>query len=355
MIVKLSHVRFIILKRGGFMETKSIRKLALTVNTIILMLVFGLMSFFYICKVHFLTIFSIPTSMIYLIGYFLIYKNRLDYYVWMVFSWLTLYMGITTICLGYNYGFHLYCFSMIPTMFVSEYISHKLKKNGLKALRVSLIIAVFYLICTGYVSVFGPVYQTNIKAATVFWIFNAITVFSFLIYYSNYLIRSIIRSEEKLLEIAHVDRLTQLYNRHYMTKCMEAISCDGTGSFLAMADIDKFKNINDTYGHNGGDEVLKTVSSIMKNECEGCEVARWGGEEFLILSATPLSDGKDMMEKLRKKIESSPVHFEGKEIHVTITIGVAIRQPEQSLDSWISEADKKLYFGKNNGRNRVIE
>lgn len=337
------------------MESKSITKLVYTVNTIILMLVYGLMFFFYLCKVHFLTIFSIPTSMIYLIGYYLIYKNKLDYYVWMVFSWLTLYMGVTTICLGYNYGFHLYCFSMIPTMFVSEYISYKLKKKSLKALHISLIIAVFYMFCTGYISIFGPVYQTSAKAETVFWIFNAISVFSFLIFYSNYLIRAIIRSEEKLTEIAHIDRLTNLYNRHYMTKRMETLPCNETGSFLAMADIDKFKNINDTYGHNGGDEVLKAVSSVMKNECTDCEIARWGGEEFLIFSAAPLADGKDMLEKLRKKIENSPVCFEGQEIHVTITIGMAIKQPDQSIDSWINEADKKLYFGKNNGRNRVIE
>ncbi|MBO5382863.1 MAG: hypothetical protein J6A30_01035 [Ruminococcus sp.] len=153
------------------MELVTAKKLSYTVNTVILMLVFGLMGFFHICEVTFLTIFSIPTAMIYLIGYYLIKKERLALYVWAVYFWLTLYMGLTTICLGYGYGFHLYCFSMIPTMFVTEYISYKLNKKTMKiksmnAIHISGAIAVFYLLCTGYVSIFGPIYNVRKNAAT---------------------------------------------------------------------------------------------------------------------------------------------------------------------------------------------
>ena len=224
------------------MELKSIKKLSLTVNTVILIMVFGLMFFFHLCNVTFLVYFSIPTSMIYVIGYCLIHKNKLNIYVWLVFFWLTFYMGVTTICLGYDYGFHLYCFSMIPTMFVAEYMSYKLKKRSLWAFNVSILIAFFYLICTGYVASFGPVYEVNSKTASAFfWIFNAMTVFGFLIFYSKYLIYSIIKSEEKLSEIAHSDRLTQLYNRHYMLQQLEAVCEMDKDCFLAMADIDFFK------------------------------------------------------------------------------------------------------------------
>lgn len=342
------------------MELVTAKKLSYTVNTVILMLVFGLMGFFHICEVTFLTIFSIPTAMIYLIGYYLIKKERLALYVWAVYFWLTLYMGLTTICLGYGYGFHLYCFSMIPTMFVTEYISYKLNKKTMKiksmnAIHISGAIAVFYLLCTGYVSIFGPIYNVRKNAATFFWIFNAVTVFGFLIFYSNYLIKSIKKSEDELTEMAHLDRLTQLYNRHYMMERLEALSDKTEESFLAMVDIDLFKKINDTYGHNGGDEVLKSLSALMQNECPECEISRWGGEEFLILSATPLSNGKAMLEKLNMKVASTPVGFDGQDIHVTITIGMAVRKSGQSVDLWIQEADEKLYYGKNNGRNRVVE
>jgi diguanylate cyclase (GGDEF)-like protein len=338
------------------MELKSIKKLSLTVNTVILIMVFGLMFFFHLCNVTFLVYFSIPTSMIYVIGYCLIHKNKLNIYVWLVFFWLTFYMGVTTICLGYDYGFHLYCFSMIPTMFVAEYMSYKLKKRSLWAFNVSILIAFFYLICTGYVASFGPVYEVNSKTASAFfWIFNAMTVFGFLIFYSKYLIYSIIKSEEKLSEIAHSDRLTQLYNRHYMLQQLEAVCEMDKDCFLAMADIDFFKKINDTYGHNAGDEVLKNVSSIIKSECSECIIARWGGEEFLIFSASELSNGKEMLESLRKKIEETIIEFDNHSIHTTVTIGMAIKKSGQTVELWIQEADNKLYTGKNNGRNRVIE
>ena len=109
------------------MELKSIKKLSLTVNTVILIMVFGLMFFFHLCNVTFLVYFSIPTSMIYVIGYCLIHKNKLNIYVWLVFFWLTFYMGVTTICLGYDYGFHLYCFSMIPSVHLFRIIGSVLR------------------------------------------------------------------------------------------------------------------------------------------------------------------------------------------------------------------------------------
>lgn len=336
------------------MKLSHVQKFSAAVNTVILLMVFGLMAFFHLCKVHFLTMFSIPTAMIYFIGYYLIYKEKLLAYVWMVYCWLTFYMGVTTVCLGYGYGFHLYCFSMIPTIFVTEYISYKTNKKSVKALPVSIVVALFYVICTGYVAFFGPVYHPDQKFAAFFWIFNAVTVFGFLIFYSRYLITSIISSQEKLIEAAHVDRLTHLYNRHYMLERLEEVPADGRESFLAMSDIDNFKKINDTYGHNGGDEVLKTVADKIKNICSSCIVARWGGEEFLILSSEPLPDGKDMLERLRKNIESESISFEGQEIRVTLTIGMAVRKSGQSIDKWVQDADNKLYIGKNSGKNKVV-
>lgn len=337
------------------MEQVFIKKFTYGVNTVILALVFGLMYFFYVCDVSFLVYFSIPTALVYFIGYYMIYKGYLARYVTFIYSWLTFYMGVTTICLGYGYGFHLYCFSMIPITFVTRYIGYKLNHKGMNAMVASIAIAVFYLVCTGYVAYFGPVYKRDQKIGAFFWIFNAITVFSFLIFYSNYLIRTITESEEKLKEIAHIDRLTRLYNRHYMLSCLEEISPDDCGRTLAMADIDNFKKINDTYGHNAGDEVLKTISDIMKKVCDGCEIARWGGEEFLILSPEGSGSDKEILEKMRQTIEATPVVFDGHTINVTVTVGMGQRKSGQSIDTWIQSVDEKLYYGKNNGKNRVIE
>ena len=337
------------------MNLSSIKKFASIVNTVILLLVFGLTGFFKACDVSFLTYFSIPTAMVYIFGFYLIHKGKLTVYVRMVYFWLTLYMGVTTLCLGYGYGFHLYCFSMIPTIFVAEYISFRLKKRSLKSIPLSIAICIFYILCTGYVAYFGPLYHRDQKIAAFFWIFNALCVFGFLIFYANFLVKSIIDSEKKLTEAAHIDRLTKLYNRHYMLNRLDSFPSDCDTGFLAMADIDHFKMINDTYGHNAGDEVLKCISHTMSELCRNCEISRWGGEEFLILSSRPVAGIKEMLEYLRKTIEDTPVMYNDKEIRVTITIGYTIRKKGQDIESWIQETDSKLYYGKNNGRNRVIE
>lgn len=342
------------------MEMRKTKKLTYAVNTVILLLVLGLLGFFYMVDAPFLIYFSIPTIGIYLLGYYLISCERLDEYVWIVYIWLTTYMGVTTVCLGYGYGFHLYCFSMIPVMFVSEYFSHRLGRKGLKALPVSLGVAFFYLLCTGYVAYFGPIYVRDQKFAALFWISNALIVFGFLIFYVNYMLNMVINSEQKLREMAQMDRLTKLYNRHYVISRLEAMPAEAIG-FLAMVDIDDFKKINDTYGHSAGDAVLCAVADKMREVCGQYNVARWGGEEFLIFAFGEQADESEIVrrlpetaEELRRKIAESSVPFDGRELKVTVTIGVAIREPGQTTDKWVQEADRKLYVGKKTGKNKVI-
>lgn len=346
-----------VLQKGErLMNDKSIKKVAFLVNTVILFLVFGLMGFFIMFDITFLTYFSIPTAMIYIVGYFLIKKDRLELYVRMVYFWLTLYMGLTTLCLGYGYGFHLYCLSMIPIIFVTEYLSYKIEGKPIPSVKVSIAIAVFYLICTGYVSYKGPIYDRDQSIAAFFWIFNAMIVFGFLIYYSNYLIRLVIYSENKLKDMALRDRLTGLYNRHYMLNYLEGLSKDDSAGVLAMADIDDFKKINDVYGHNAGDMVLESVSDKMTEVCTGCEISRWGGEEFLMY--IPYKDpfyAEDLLEKLRVAIKDEEYTFEDKKINVTLTLGMSLRPVGFGIDEWIQDVDNKLYIGKKSGKNCLIK
>ena len=376
------------------MDIEKAKKVTFAVNTIILILVFGLMGFFYICHATFLVYFSIPTACIYLIGYFLIYKEHLDFYVRMVYLWLTLYMCVTTLCLGYNFGFHLYCMSMIPVIFVTEYITYKLGRPKIGAVKVSIAIGIAYILCTGFVGYFHPIYDIHQKYSMLFWITNALTVFGFLIFYSSWMIKMVTESEEKLQQMAHIDKLTGLYNRHYMLEQLELSDSTKKDRFVAIADIDSFKHINDTYGHNAGDYVLLHLSEIMKETCKNCVVSRWGGEEFLLLYTGKGDDASDnslgqatnntlnnssiktiinvsdktmnnpsahtssfilQMEQLRKTVEASEFIFEGAKINVTITIGLAEYAPDLSTDKWVQKADEGLYYGKTHGKNQVIK
>ena len=334
------------------MDASLIKKLTITINTVILFLVLGLMLFFYMCKATFLVYFSIPTLLVYIIGYVLIHFNRLDIYLRMVYVWLNLYMTICTLCLGYNFGFHLYCLSMIPIIYYSNYMAYKMNARRVKTWIFSLLILSCYLFCTVYVSYNGPIYEESNKYAGIFWITNSVIVFGFLIFYTKTLISNIIKSEENLTRMGYIDQLTGLYNRHYMTDRLEKLWESKEKDSLAMIDIDDFKGINDVYGHNAGDYVLKKIASIMNETCPECIISRWGGEEFLILrKEKTYSD--EIFETLRKAVEATEFSFDDQPIDVTVTIGVSVEDGSY-IDKWIQNADDKLYAGKKSGKNKVV-
>lgn len=165
---------------------------------------------------------------------------------------------------------------------------------------------------------------------------------------------------EKLHLAAMTDSLTGLRNRRYMTmKIEEEIVRYRRAQrvfSLILTDIDHFKNINDRYGHECGDRVLKHVSKILRSSIrEQDYLARWGGEEFLFL--LPETDGKGSLavaEKLRLAIAETSVHCQEPEIRVTMTFGVTEYDQSDNMDTSIREADNALYVGKQRGRNRVV-
>lgn len=163
----------------------------------------------------------------------------------------------------------------------------------------------------------------------------------------------VIESEKKLNSIANIDLLTDLYSRRYMINYLEEYDADDEG-WLAMADVDDFKKINDTYGHNCGDYVLNFIAQKMKNICSNCVISRWGGEEFLIYNGTHDST-HEVLEKLRREIENSECIYKQQKINISLTIGVAQRNADGDIEEWIKRADDRLYYGKNNGKNMVVD
>lgn len=329
--------------------------MALRINTSILLLVFLLAGFFLYCKAMFLVWFSIPTAIVYIYSYALITRNNFYRYIRLVYFWLTLYMTTTTVCLGIGVGFHLYCLSMIPIIFYTEYMGRKLGMRRLISLYVSVAISVCYLVSTVYTAYAGAVYEVDNFIAGTFRLVNSVIVIGFLIYYSRLMLQMITDSENELELLAHQDQLTKLYNRHYMMDKLEEALNEGETSYLAIIDIDDFKMINDTYGHNAGDYVLRNVARIMKEVCDKSLISRWGGEEFLILSAGDVnSNGRTLIERLRSKIEDEDFTFNDQHIKVTITAGLSALERGRSVDDWIKESDDNLYSGKKNGKNQVV-
>mgnify|MGYP000234371676 CR=1 FL=1 len=165
-------------------------------------------------------------------------------------------------------------------------------------------------------------------------------------------------TKEKLIlqGLSSRDSLTGLFNRFKLEEAFEYEQKQSnryeTDLSIIMIDIDDFKSVNDTYGHNIGDVFLKEIAEILKTSFRDVDtVGRWGGEEFLILlPKTNLEDSKKIAEKVRKEIELYKFTEIGNK---TASFGVATHSNNESLSSLLNRADKALYAAKENGRNRV--
>ena len=171
-------------------------------------------------------------------------------------------------------------------------------------------------------------------------------------------------SYSTILQYATLDALTNLNNRRqFETRLGQEISItkrQGKPLCAMMIDIDFFKSVNDTYGHAAGDEVLRTVAGIIKQALRESDIpARYGGEEFaVLLPFTHLDEAKIVGERLRKSVETTPITInqeteDEKQINVTISMGLAEFNTQESGEALFERADKALYEAKTNGRNQV--
>lgn len=161
---------------------------------------------------------------------------------------------------------------------------------------------------------------------------------------------------EKLNFMAFRDGLTGLYNRRYVVgDLVEEIrinESDVKKNVLIMADIDDFKKINDTYGHDAGDMALVCLANILEGLCREHKVVRWGGEEFLIiLFEVTESEAMEICEGIRREVEGFRIFHGEKEFSMTITLGLHVYGENEGIEESIQYADKALYYGKRNGKN----
>ncbi|HPO48813.1 MAG TPA: sensor domain-containing diguanylate cyclase [Spirochaetota bacterium] len=172
---------------------------------------------------------------------------------------------------------------------------------------------------------------------------------------------SVALDNANLYELAISDGKTKLYiHRYFQIRLEEELKRTaryGGDISLIMFDIDHFKNINDSYGHQMGDEILIKVASIIKNNCRTSDIpSRFGGEEFAVILVETTKEGASVYgEKIRKIVEDSLFLSNGKEVKITISAGFATYKesnPKNGID-FLSMADKALYFSKENGRNQI--
>lgn len=168
------------------------------------------------------------------------------------------------------------------------------------------------------------------------------------------------KAYSEMEQLARHDALTNLYNRRTLddiirSEIQRSIRTH-RGFAIAIADIDNFKKINDGYGHDCGDYVLKTLALIFREQVRTTDtVGRWGGEEFLfIFPETTCEGARIVLERVRTTVEAHEFSFNNRSFRISITAGFSFHTSQFDADVITKEADNALYKGKNSGKNKVV-
>lgn len=172
--------------------------------------------------------------------------------------------------------------------------------------------------------------------------------------------KSILRMQKAIRMLVERDPLTSLYNRRYGNAKVKTVQRYAKQSktvySICLADIDFFKKVNDTYGHEAGDIVLKEVATMLKTTMRGKGfVSRWGGEEFLmIFERSNLKQAKEVLQQFQKEIREKVIHCNERTVQITMTFGLTEGDGESDFNELLRKADEMLYYGKENGRDRIV-
>jgi diguanylate cyclase (GGDEF)-like protein len=256
--------------------------------------------------------------------------------------------------LGWDTGFHYYILLVIPVAVISS-----IKPVGLKAATV-LGVMLTYLGLDIAFRHQGLAKELSPLMIDGLHYFNVVGVMVILIFLAGYYYYLIDKAAAALREMAATDPLTKLKNRRSITEVIrrEESRVRRGQPFLSfiLCDLDHFKSINDTHGHDIGDEVLKGASHALLDGVRDVDfIARWGGEEFLVVLPDTDAEGARLVaERLRKKVADVSFDHVGHAFSVTVTLGIATMQASESAEQTIARADTALYDGKRGGRNRVV-
>jgi len=228
-----------------------------------------------------------------------------------------------------------------------------LKRGAFDLILLAIIISVLFYFTDqfGYYS-----YPSHYFPTRVMLCFSILCILAgFYEYYRNKYSLQLMEQLKLNQKLARTDAMTELANRRYATECLQDKRF-GEGAVFLLMDVDNFKQINDTYGHQVGDEVLIFFADVFKNVCtEEDIISRWGGEEFLIVIPTGHElRARKVAEKIHKKLAEKPFTSDQHRFHVTLSIGLYVRVADESMDHCLNIADKRLYRAKSQGKNQTV-
>lgn len=309
-----------------------------------------------------LIIFNVFSVILYIILGILLHKKIYATVALSAFIEVGIHTALATVLLGWEYGFALELIALTPLAF---YCPFKSKYTGYIYSGLSAVLF-FYLRIYTYSN--PPIITREVLpvVSQFLYIYNCVITIVVLVIFSNvynYVIRSsqkeLFKFNQSLMQLANIDPLTGLLNRRSMiTKLDNAfVKREETGLPFALiiADIDDFKRVNDTFGHDCGDYVLKTLCKALRASIrENDDICRWGGEEILVLLNNTLPENANKVaENLRMVIQNTPLEYNGRPIKITMTFGIS--SEDSTINEMVLNADRNLYIGKGKGKNCVVK
>ncbi len=316
---------------------------------------------FAIMKRPYLTIFSALFLILYAYGFYCSYQDRMSSAFLLLnintLLWVVMFYAI----FGAGTGVQHFIFALILVDLLLDRRHPIILILGLYLVRLALYVG--RLTCLP-LTVEGMLGGLEIYMYVLSVVIECATILFTGIYFTKDAFQMESRLQEYNKELRHVastDPLTKIWNRfrmlEHVEKCLKKYR-KGEMQFLSLAigDIDFFKHVNDTYGHECGDEVLRSLAHLFDEETHGIgAVARWGGEEFLFLFENMNGDDAwTALSLIQTKLNRLDIPYEGEMHRVTMTFGLTEYDFHLSLDDNIKQADDKLYKGKENGRDRIV-
>ncbi len=326
---------------------------------------------FFYSKVTTLGIINVISFLVYMsFGFVITYKTIRKIYCFVILE-IMFFIIICVMTFRWQYDFHLYSFTIISLGILTS-ISPKDNKYNIKYPLVIFLAGHLILLVLRIYHFNNPIdiqydFSKRIEAlygviAIINYIFVTCALFMPLLAFVIDLrkaSRKIDAINNELDFISTHDALTGLINRRSMDEIIKGALYDfkkeDKAFSMILSDIDDFKKVNDTYGHNVGDYVLKKVSQMIE-ECveDAGSVCRWGGEEIMILFDGKLEEAVNIAEIIRKTVEKESFQYEDYDFAVTMTFGVAEYDSKMDINELIVKADDNMYKGKKTTKNCVI-
>ncbi len=342
----------------GLLDIRGVKNMARFISVCFLLVHVAMVAIFWRCGVMPMAFFNIGSVTFYALSFLIIQRGLLGLYTDLMYLEVVAHMTCAILLTGWNSDFQVTLVGMSSVVFFAEYLERYLGIRHAHALPLCILGAIAYL-STCAVSALRPApYTMPDTVSLLLKLSLGAIVFAVSTVVLQAFVREATKSEKALTNRLMHDKLTGLPNRYYVADYMKKLSNSGSlGRYwVALADIDDFKKVNDTYGHNCGDLVLESVAQLLQESLGNAQVCRWGGEEFLAvgLIGESMESQRDLFDRARRAIAGHSLWHEENRICVTITVGIAAYEEGFTTSEWINAADEKLYTGKKSGKNQVV-